>query len=270
MGKATCTKRIASIFTEIIDSVNNAVRFIGDEANVPYSQLTWAAIRDRLKDRVEAVPFWEDAEALAAFNEGLTFFNLLTGYWHGTASVTTVANQYLYSLPATMLYRTRMEILAQPMSPSSREDLNNGRYTWRTETTASGGDVPDRPLLWAPVSLRLFYIWPADAVGNRTISVEGIAATPVLDADMDTIDLGDDLLNVLLGYALHALAFKKGGPFFAATQGYLKEFLIMAAEENDQIKTSKVYRRFMGLDHRDQKPLRGTPTRMDQAVGRVS
>ncbi len=224
----------------------------------------------RLRDRIEGVPFWEDAEALLAFNEGLRFFNLLTAYWHGQTTLVTVANQYLYLLPTTLLYRTRLEILGLPMSPSSREDLNNGRYQWRSETTATGGDVPTRPMLWAPVSLRSFYIWPADAVGGNVITVDGVATTPVLVEDGDTIDLGDDLLNVLLGYSLHAMAFKKGGPFFAATQSYFKDFLVMAAEENDQIKTSKAYRRFMGLDHRDQKPLRGTLTLMDQTVGRTS
>lgn len=236
---------------------------------MPYTSLTWSEIRERLKDRYEAVPFWDADEALLAFNEGLRFFNLLVGRWTTQATILTVANQYLYTVPTTLLYRTRIAHNNLPLSPSSREDLNLGRYTWRSETTTSGGDVPTRPMLWAPVSLRAIYIWPADAVQNNALLFDGVAATPVLVEDGDTLDLGDELLGVLLGYSLHALAFKKGGPYFQATLPYFQDFLKLAAEENDQIKTSKVYRRWMGMDHRDQKPLRGTATLLDQVVGRT-
>lgn len=237
---------------------------------MPYASLTWSEIRERLEDRYEAVPFWDDTEALLAFNEALRFFNLLVGRWVAQATLTTVANQYLYTVPTSLLYRTRLAHNGTPLSPSSREDLNLGRYQWRSETTISGGDVPVKPLLWAPVSLRAIYLWPADAVTGNSLLFDGIAHTPVIVEDGDTLDLGDDLLNTLLGYALHAAAFKKGGPFFQATLPYFRDFLMLAAEENDQIKTSKVYRRWMGLDHRDQKPLRGSPTLMDQVVGRTS
>jgi hypothetical protein len=234
-----------------------------------YTSLTWSEIRERLKDRVEHKPFWDAEEALGAFNEALRFYNLLTGRWTDQASILTTANQYLYTVPTALLYRTRIAHIGLSLSPTSREDLNLGRYTWRSETTASGGDVPTRPMLWAPVSLRSIYIWPADAVSNNNLLFDGVAATPVLVEDGDTVDLGDELLGILLGYGLHALAFKKGGPYFQATLPYFRAFLKFAGEENGQIKTSKVYRRWMGLDHRDQKPLRGGSTLMDQVVGRL-
>jgi hypothetical protein len=105
------------------------------------------------------------------------------------------------------------------------------------------------------VSLRSVYLWPADA-GGTVITVEGIAATPVLSDDGDTIDLGTEQLDALLGYALHALSFKKGGAAFAATEDLFKAFLAAAADKNDLITTSTTYRRVMGLDHRDLKPIR--------------
>lgn len=235
-----------------------------------YTSLTWSDIRERLKDRYEQKPFWDADEALGAFNEGLRFFNLLTARWTTQTTLTTVAYQYSYTVPVTMLARTRVAHNTRPLSPSSREDLNLGRHTWRLENTATGGDVPTRPTLWAPVSLRTIYLWPADAVGGNDLLFDGVAATPVLEEDGDTLDLGDELLNVLLGYGLHALAFKKGGPYFQATLPYFQDFLKLAAEENDQLKTSKRYRRWMGMDHRDQKPLRGTATLMDDIVGRTT
>src|SRR5262245_42289638 len=126
----------------------------------------WATIRQRLQERVESKPFWDTTEARDAFNEALLTWNLFTGMWKRRLTITTVANQYEYVISALMLYRMRITYNTQPMSPSMREDLNNGRYRWRQETTTSGGDVPTRPMLWAPISLQLFYIWPADAVGG--------------------------------------------------------------------------------------------------------
>lgn len=234
-----------------------------------YQSQHWGDIRTRLQAKVEQKPFWTDAEALLAFNEALLLWNLCTGRWQRRETLLTVANQYLYTCSALMLWRTRMEHNGYPLSPSNREDLNNGRYTWRAETTISGGGVPTRPAVWAPISLQTFYLWPADAVGGNILTIDGVAATPVLEEDADYVDIGDEHLDVLLGYALHQLTFSKGGPYFVATQGLFKAFLSAAAEENDQIKTSKVYRRFMGLDDaRGFKLLRGLPTALDQMAGR--
>jgi hypothetical protein len=222
-----------------------------------YETRSWPEIRERLQERYEGVPFWEADEALAAVNEGLRMFNLLAGYWHRTETLTTVAGQYEYALPASLLFRTRLEILGQALSPSSHEDLTNGRYQWRTETTASGGDVPTKPTLWAPVSLQLIVLWPASMTTGLELTVSGIAATPVLADGNNTLDLGDELLSVLLGYALHVLAFKKGNPAFSATIPYFTAFLEAAATENARLKATKFYRRWMGHHRRDQKDLTG-------------
>lgn len=233
-----------------------------------YQSHTWAEIRDRLLDRVERKPFWDQVEALAAFNETLYLWNLCTGRWRIRTTLLTAANQYLYTLPATMLHHMRVEWNRQPLSPSNREDFNNGRYQWRTETTATGGGVPAKPTVWAPVSLLTFYIWPADAANGNTLTIDGVSATPVLVNDGSFLDLGEEQLDILLGMALHVLAFKKGGGYFAATQSLFQAFLAAAAEENDQIKTADSYRRVMGLDDRGFKIFRGLPTQIDALSGR--
>lgn len=236
----------------------------------PYTAVSWSDLRQRLQARWEGKPFWEDAEALLAVNEALRFYNLLTGRWHRRETLLFTVGQPLYTCSSSMLYHTRVTWNNQPLSPSSLPDLDNARPNWRLETILSGGDVPTRPIVWAPVSLRTFYLWPADndAPQNNTVTIDGIANTPTLTADSDTIDLGEELLSVLLGYALHVAAFKKGGPFFESTLPFFKAFLSAAAEENDQIKTSTIYRRVMGLDRRDLRPLRGTPTDLDTLAGR--
>lgn len=228
-----------------------------------YAATKWSTIRERLKGRTERVPFYEDTAYLAAFNEGLAVFNLLTGRFRRRETLTTVAGQYLYTLSASMLYRTRFEISQQPMVSSSREDLNNARPNWRSETTTTGGAVPTRPLCWIPISLRTVYIWPADAAGGLTLTIDGVSATPVLVEDGDTLNLGDEHLNILCGYTIHALSFSKGGTAFSDTLPLWKAFLVACAEENDQLKTSIFFRRLAGLDLRGLKPLRtgGAPAR---------
>lgn len=230
---------------------------------------TWSTIRQRLRDRVEGKPFWDAQEDLDAFNESLLLWNLLVGSWKRRVTLPTIANQYDYALPATMLYRMRLTYNSQPLSPSSREEFNNGRYRWRSETTASGGDVPNRPMLWAPISLQLVYIWPAAAVGGGTLTVDGVSATPVVAHEGDTVDLAEEQLATLLGYALHVLTFKKGGSAFAGTLPLFKAFIEAAAAENGVIKTLQIYRRVMGLDRRDLKPLMGAPTLLDSMVQHV-
>lgn len=234
---------------------------------MPYQHTTWATLRQRLQEKWEDVPFWTEPEALLAFNEGLRVWNTATGWWKRTVSLTTQAGVYRYVLPGTLVYRMRIAFNGRPMFNSNHSDLDNGRRRWMMETTTSGVGVPRQPTLWAAVSLLLIDIWPADSAGGNSLVLDGVSATPVLADEDDYVDIGEETLTVLLGYALHAAALKKGGPYFAVTEKYFKSFLIAAAEENDQLKTSQVYRRYLGLDVRDQR-LRGTPTRLDERAGR--
>lgn len=221
-----------------------------------YQQLTRAQLRTRLEARVESVPFWTTPEANDAINEALQFWGLLTGRWKRREILTSTANTYELALPGALTYRMRVTFNGLPMSPTSRAELNDGRYRWRQETSADGGDVPNRPMLWAPVSLSLIYIWPMDAYGHNSFLLDGVSATPVLVTDGQYVDLGEEDVNVLLGYALHTLTFKLGGPRFAATMDLFKATLAAAAAENALITTSQMYRQVMGLDRRDLKPFR--------------
>lgn len=228
-----------------------------------YQSFTWSTLRSRLAERYEGKPFWDATEALYAMNESLRFYNLLTGFWRTRVPITTVANQYRYTLPSIMFARSRVEFNSIPLSSSSREDLNAARLYWRNETTASGSPIPNRPVVFVPLSLTNIYIWPADAVGGNTLLIDGVSDTPALDQDEDFIDIGEEQLDALLGMALHTLSFKKGGPFFEATKPLFRAFLATCAEENSQLKASSLFRRVMGLEHREEKKLSDVPTLID-------
>lgn len=231
-----------------------------------YQQYYWTDIRDRLAERYDEKPFWTDEQALLAFNEALRFWNLLTSRWQVTVTQPTVARQFFCTVSSTLLWRARVAFNGYPLSVSNRFDLNNARYAWRTEATIN---VPPQPIVWAPISLQTFYLWPADAIGGNTLTIAGVAATPVLTYDAGFVDIGEDHLDLLIGYSLHRLTFVKGGTFFQATGDLYRQLLVSAAEENDQIKTSEVYRRIVqGDEARGLKRLRGGQTRIDAVAGR--
>lgn len=228
---------------------------------------TWSEIRARIRDRIEQKFFWSDEDLLDAFNEGLYLFNLATGKWRTRITLPTVANQSEYVLPASMVYRMRMTFNDLPLTPGNREDLNNGRYQWRADTTATGAPVPTRPMIWIPIDLYLFYLWPRDAVGGGTLTVDGVAATPVAVEEGDTVDIEEEHLTALIGYSLHQLTFKKGGPAFQVTMPYLQAFLQECVDINEQIKSSQAFRRLMGIDDRGFKPFRAPAEKLSALVG---
>jgi hypothetical protein len=209
--------------------------------------------------------FWTEEEARLAINEALREWNLLVGRWSTSVTLSTGAGTVEYATGATLLYNTRVKIDGAPLIVASTLEMDLAHPTWRGETTASGGAVPTTPIHWAPISLQRIAIWPAKAVaGINDLVVSGVAATPVLVEDGDTVDLGEELHDPLLGFALHVAAFKEGGPRWQATLPYFTTFLKTAAQENSLLKASKAFRRFAGLDRRrDMHPTKGEPTLID-------
>lgn len=237
-----------------------------------WTRETLSSLRRLLEVRYESVPFWTAEEARLALNEGLAFWNLLTGYWKTRATLDAQGGDPFHVLPAAFVFGTRLAYQSQPLALGSLVGLFRGRPGWWTETTADGGDVPTRPMVWAPVSLQLIAIWPTPAVNVAdALTIDGIAATPSLTTDASAVDLEDGVLDVLLGYALHAVTFKEGWARFAATSPQLHAFLALAGEQNGQLKASAMYRAYMGLDRtRDFRKTRGVPERLSpllEAVG---
>lgn len=224
---------------------------------MPYTTSTLADLTEALQQRWDGVVFWTPEEARIALNEALRDWNLLTGRWRRRILLSPLAPvlgvpQTDLALPATMVYGMRLALVTgQPLHPSSILELDLARPSWRSETTTSGGDVPTRPRIWAPISLRQIAIWPASAVLlTNGIAADGVANTPVLVELGDTVDIGEEVVDVLLDMALHNAAFKEGGPRWRATLGSFQAFLVAAAAENGLLKTNQKFRRWAGLDRR--------------------
>ena len=230
-----------------------------------YTTTTLAQLKVGMTQNWDDVVFWTDEEARLAINEALRDWNLMVGRWQRRLTLSTAAGTVEYALGATLIYGARVKVGTVPLHPTSTLELDLGRPTWRQETTASGGDVPTTPIHWAPISLQRIAIWPATAaLGVNNLLVDGVANTPVLVEDADTVDLGEELHDPLLAYALHVAAFKEGGARWQATLPYFTAFLQLAAQENGLLKTNKAFRRFAGLDRRrDMQPSKGGATQLD-------
>jgi hypothetical protein len=221
---------------------------------------TRADLRERLANRYEGVPWWATADADDALNEALLLWNLLTGQWRTTVALPAIAATWDYDLTQALVFGARVTYNNQPLDVSALWELEQGRPGWRSETTASGGDVPTKPMVWAPVSLLYIHVWPSVATTTGTFLVEGVAATPQLLTDEQTVDLTEDLLTPILDGALHICAFSEGSDRFVATQAQWLRFLGAAVTHNSQLKSSAVMRRYLGLDRgRDLRPTKGAP-----------
>lgn len=230
-----------------------------------YTSVTLAELRVSMIQRWDGSVFWTPEEARLAINEALRDWNLLVGRWHTNQPISTVAGLHEYSIATTLTYGTRVQLATgAPLWPTSIVELDLARPSWRGETIASGGVVPVRPFFWAPISLQQIVIWPATLGGVNDLLAEGIAMTPVLVDEADFVDMGQELLDPLLDYALHVVSFKEGGPRWRLTLEYYRTFLQLAAQENSLLKASKAYRRFAGLDRtRDYRKTKDVPTGID-------
>jgi hypothetical protein len=236
-----------------------------------YQQTTLADLRASLRDRTEFVPWWTDDDADAALNEAVRVWSCATAAFRTSVSQVTVPNDPFVALPGTLMQVTRLLFAGTPMERVSLTDLNLTIPNWRGTTTATAG-APTTPIYWAPLSLSLLVIYPADAA-SHALTVEGIRATPLLIAEDDFIDVGAEELNQLLGYAVHALAFKNGGQTLASTYPQWVGFLKAAAEHNQQFARSAFYRRVQGQDQLRRIPpveSQAQPTLLDELGQRAA
>lgn len=223
-----------------------------------YQQQTLSDIRDTLKAKYESVPFWSDEQARLAINEALRVWNMLTGMWRGSLDMVTLANDPWHPLSGSVTRHTRVLYNGIALGQTSMFSMDHHRPTWENDRTDDGGSIPTVPKLWMPGGLQLIAIWPADAVGNHTLTVEGVVTTPILTNDTDFIDIGEEEFDTLLGYALHYLTFKEGGVRFEATMPLYQAFLAAAGLKNERLKRSDTYRKVLGTDDgRQQHPVVG-------------
>jgi hypothetical protein len=245
-----------------------------------YTATTLGDLQTLMVQRWDQVVFWTPEEARLALNEALRDWNLLTGRWR-TRVALTVNDPALGMIPpfsdvptpGVLSYAMRVTTAdGQPLHPTSIAELDYGRPQWSLETTADGGDVPTRPLLWAPVSLTQINIWPTlPTVAVDALLCDGVLTTPILVNAADPVDLGEEIIDIIADMALHVAAFKEAAARWRATRPYFDAFLAAAAEENSLLKQHQAYRRFAGLSRtRDLAPTHSASTQLTGVAAQFS
>jgi hypothetical protein len=230
---------------------------------MPFQNTTLTALLGRLALRYEQAPFWSSDAATFALNEGIRLWNLFTGMSRVSANVQTIVdNAYLdlniftsgLAFPQWIkITRVRLASTLHELNPTSLAGLDASFPGWEMQTTLTA-KAAAAPRYWAPAGVARFAIYPKDtsigAGGNgpRTLIVDAISSANVLVAGTDFLDLGDEELNVLTGYALHVLSFSKGALALSQTRPFYLAFLKAAADRNAIFAASSFYRKIVGQD----------------------
>src|SRR6266508_237891 len=233
---------------------------------MPYQNITLAQLLTRLARRYEQAVFWTPTAATAALAESVRSWNLITGISRQTVNVSTVVDDPYIVLPIPQQWlkvtRVRIPSPARELNLISLAGLDSAFPGWETHTTLTALGLA-APRYWAPVGTTRIAIYPADTTvlaggnGPRTLAVDGIACANVLSISTDYLDLGDEELTVILGYALHVLSFSKGAEALTATTPLYLALLKAAADRNAVFAASSFYRRIIGGDlSRSAYPLR--------------
>jgi hypothetical protein len=234
---------------------------------MPFQNQSLAALQTRLARRYEGAPFWAATSAQFALNEALRVWNLITGISRQTVNVSTVVDDPYILLPAPQSWlkvtRVRVPSPARELNPTSLAGLDASFPGWEAHTTLTAIGVGTAPRYWAPAGTTRIAVYPADTTilaggnGPRTLAVDGISCANVLSVSTDYLDLGDEELTAILGYALHVLSFSKGAAALQATMPLYVAFLKAGAERNAVFAASSFYRKIIGRDfNRAAYPLR--------------
>lgn len=216
----------------------------------PRQRVKLVQFRQQVRNSLQQSPFWTDDELNANINESLRTWNCLTGQWKQRVTLTTIARLPYYSLAGSLAFGMRIEFgSGLTLAQSSLTSWDKEFPYWEGRPSAHG------PEEWAPVGMSLIAIRPTDAIGSRTLVIDGVSATPILTSDNDYIDIGEEEFNALLGYNQYLNVFKEGGAEFESVLGLHKAFIKAAATKNEKLNASNLFRRVMGIDN-DQAGLR--------------
>lgn len=224
-----------------------------------FQNTTLATLQARLADRYEGQVFWTADQARRSINEGLRLWNAMTGQWKAASAglITVPDDSYLF-VGGTVEKVIRVVVGGRIANPTDLDSLDQLRPGWEGTTAVAGQSCR----YWAPVGLNVIALSPADAApAQQAITVHGIVAAPILVNPGDFLDLGDEEINTLLGYALHVLSFAKGIAALQATRPLYVAFVKAAAKRNAVFAASSVYRKLIGIDYtRFALPMRDAQT----------
>lgn len=204
-----------------------------------YTRVTLGELIDKLTERVgENSTFWTTEEKTDAINEAIALWQAMTGQWVTTfVTGPNLEQSNFMAVPRQVVSTQRLSVNGSPLAGTSLAELDDGFPGWQGSGTTSK--------YWAPAGMNYLVLSPAPAATDGLL-FQGIAGSPRLATNADFIDIGDEELTKLLGYAQAYLSFKEGPTESAATDPSVQAMMEAATFKNSRLKGSALYRKFMG------------------------
>ena len=212
-----------------------------------YQLTSIASIIQRLGQRTDGADtnvFWTEAEKLDAINEGLRFWQALTGQWQQEWVMPITASPF-QPVPRQFASIYRVSYNGVPLPVTSLYELDTSFGAWQ--------GVSGTPRFWAPCGVNEFALYPYPTSG--TLTIVGYQDLPIYTNGM-YINIGNEELTYVLDYARHFLAFKEGQGELDATLPGVERLVAAAALKNSRLTVTNTYKRYMGLDREEgERPL---------------
>lgn len=236
-----------------------------------YQSTTLADLQLALAQRYEDQPFWTVDQARRAINEGLRVYNWITGMYRQATVVPLIPDDSHVAVGGTLVKGTRVQVAGNTLTLTSINALDRMIPNWQGVNTASGGGVPSLPAFWCPVGLTEIQIYPKidPSLLGLTATISGVRNTPILTNPGDFLNMGDEEISTLLGYALHVLAFSKGITALQKTMPLRVAFFKACALRNATFEASSLYRKIIGYDRTRAAQPMTDPDSMQRASGVV-
>lgn len=202
-----------------------------------YDRVTLGDIKQKLRERTGET-FWSDEEYTDAINEAIRCWQLMSGEW--TRNIDFPANAALlntYDVPKQICSLQRVSHANVGLTMSALPEMDSGAPGW--EGTSG------TPTYWMPAGVNIVDLTPYPTSG--TINFEGYEEAPIMYTNGDFINIGDEELSCLLGYALHYLSFKEGITESESTIPLLAKMVQAAGRRNSNFRALASYKRYMGI-----------------------
>ena len=204
-----------------------------------YAKTTFGDVISRLRKMTGNQSFYDDYELRSYINEGIRVWNLWTGYWRGSETLSSISGEFFYD--TTLMKVLRVEVDSVPLEKDSIFNLDFGMANWQSV-------APGTPIRWFPIGLNKIGLVPAPIAG-MSLTLHGILAAPVCTLRDDTIDAAEDVIGAILNYAQHIASFKSGGADFDASMSLLYKFVERAGIQNEKFRHTSIYRNSLGQDN---------------------
>lgn len=202
-----------------------------------YALVTLGELKEQLTEKLGGnSTFWTSLEKRFAINEALKVWQAMTGEFT-TSFTRQVTGESFCDVPRQVVATQRLLHDGTPVPMISLWELDGGWPDWYGTTGT--------PQFWAPIGFNMIALYPTPLTGN--VTYEGIMETPKLIGDGDYVQLGEEEMELIIGYAHHYCTFKEGSGEQEASIPGFKKFIAGAVLRNARLRASTWYRTFMGL-----------------------